>query len=359
VQLPAGLLSDSWGPRNTISVFFCVAFLGALVLGLAPSASWAIFGRTLVGLGVAMLFVPTMKILAEWFRQKEFAMMTGILMAMGGIGSLTAATPLALLSNHIGWRYSFILVGVFTLILAGLVWLFVRNRPADMGWPSPSQTPSAGLPAIGLMEGLRKVVTHLWFWPLALWFFFDCAIFFAFAGLWGGPYLTQVYGLSKTQAGHVLSMLAVGMIVGSPLQSYFSNNVFKARKPVLVLSSFITLGLTASLAFYTDKIPLLGLYFLCLGLGMFSSAVVVIGFTAAKELFPVQIAGTATGVVNLFPFAGGAVSQPVLGFLLERQGRIDDAFTLAGYQDAFMALFLSGILTVLTSLFIKETMIPD
>ena len=356
VQLPAGLLSDSWGPRNTISVFFCIAFLGSLVLGLAPSASWAILGRTLVGLGVAMLFVPTMKILAEWFRPNEFAMMTGILMAMGGIGSLSAATPLALLSNQIGWRYSFVLVGVFTLILALLVWLFVRNRPADMGWPSPSPAPSSERPAIGLMEGLRKVVTHLWFWPLALWFFFDCAIFFAFAGLWGGPYLTQVYGLSKAQAGHILSMLAVGMIVGSPLQSYFSNNVFKARKPVVVLSSFITLGLTAILAFHTDRIPLFGLYFLCLGLGMFSSAVVVIGFTAAKELFPVQIAGTATGVVNLFPFAGGAVSQPVLGYILERRGQIDGAFTLAGYQEAFLVLFCCGILTVLMSFFIKETM---
>ena len=49
-----------------------------------------------------------------------------------------------------------------------------------------------------------------------------------------------------------------------------------------------------------------GLYLICLGLGMFASAIVVIGFTTAKELFPVQIAGTATGLVNLFPFAGGA-----------------------------------------------------
>ena len=32
------------------------------------------------------------------------AMMTGILMAVGGLGSLVAATPLALLSSSIGWR---------------------------------------------------------------------------------------------------------------------------------------------------------------------------------------------------------------------------------------------------------------
>ncbi len=98
MQLPAGLLSDSWGPRKTITLFFCVAFAGSLLLGLAPNLFWAIAGRTLVGLGVAMLFVPTMKILAEWFRVKEFAFMTGILMAMGGISDRSA--------QHHPWHFS-------------------------------------------------------------------------------------------------------------------------------------------------------------------------------------------------------------------------------------------------------------
>ena len=47
-----------------------------------------------------------MKILAEWFHVREFAVMTGILMAIGGMGSLIAATPLAWLSAGIGWRFS-------------------------------------------------------------------------------------------------------------------------------------------------------------------------------------------------------------------------------------------------------------
>ena len=150
MQLPAGLLSDSWGPRNTITLFFGVASIGSLLLGLAPSAFWAIIGRTLVGLGVAMLFVPTMKVLAEWFRDREFAMMTGILMAMGGLGSLSATTPLALLSARIGWRFSFVVVAVLTFILIALVWIFVRDKPADFGWPSPRPEAQAPPPPIRL-----------------------------------------------------------------------------------------------------------------------------------------------------------------------------------------------------------------
>lgn len=357
MQLPAGLLSDSWGPRKTITLFFCVAFVGSLLLGLAPTLLWAIVGRTLVGLGVAMLFVPTMKILAEWFRVREFAFMTGILMAMGGIGSLSAASPLALLSSRIGWRMSFVVVGGFTLILGALVWIFVRDRPQDKGWPSSRGEQETGAPpSIGLSKGVRMVLSTPAFWPVAIWFFFDCAVFFSFGGLWGGPYLMQVYGLSKANAGQILSMLAIGMIVGSPFLSFLSNNIFRARKPVVILSSAILLFLTAALAFYTKNIPIAGLYLLCFGLGVFSSAVVVIGFTTTKELFPVQMAGTATGLVNLFPFAGGAVFQPVLGHVLETHGRVAGAFTLGGYKQAFLILFLCGIITLAASMCLRETM---
>lgn len=359
MQLPAGLLSDSWGPRRTITLFFAVAFIGSLLLGLAPTVLWAIVGRALVGLGVSMLFVPTMKVLAEWFRIREFATMTGILMAMGGIGTLTAATPLALLSTWIGWRLSFVVVGIATSALAILVWLFVRDRPADLGWPSPSEQSATSPQAVGLMEGMKKVLAYPRFWPVAIWFFFDCAVFFSFGGLWGGPYLMQVYGLTKAQTGQILSMLAIGMIAGSPMLSVLSNRVFQGRKPVLVLSSFVLLCLTALLAFYTDRLPIAGLYLICLGLGIFSSAVVVIGFTTTKELFPVQIAGTSTGLVNIFPFAGGAIFQPLLGYVLESHGRVGDAFTLAGYEKTFFVLFVCGIIAFVASLCLQETLAKE
>jgi sugar phosphate permease len=356
MQLPAGLLSDSWGPRNTIALFFIIAFAGSVLLGLASSVFLAILGRTLVGLGIAMLFVPTLKILAEWFHAREFAVMTGILMALGGVGSLSAATPLAALSAWIGWRLSFVAVGFFTLALAILVYFFVRNKPADMGWDSPADQPRSSAAPISLMEGVRKVLTCRAFWPVAGWFLFDCAVFFSFGGLWGGPFLAHVYGLEKAQAAQILSMMAIGMIFGSPCLSYVSNNVFRGRKPVLILCSLVTLVLTGLLAFYTANIPLVGLYLLCLGLGIFSSAVVVIAFTINKELFPVQMAGTATGIVNLFPFAGGAIFQPILGFVLEHYGRQGDKFTLMGYQRAFLILFICAVIAAVSSFLVKETM---
>jgi sugar phosphate permease len=357
MQLPAGLLSDSWGPRKTITLFFLVAFAGSVILGIAPNVYVAIAGRTLVGLGVAMLFVPTLKVLAEWFRVKEFAMMTGILMAMGGIGSYSAATPLAYISNWIGWRQSFVVVGVFTLVLGALVWAFVRDRPADMGWPTFSESPGSAGGSVSLAQGVKMVLSLPRFWPLACWFFFTCAIFFSFIGLWGGPFLMQVYALGKAKAGHILSMAAIGMIAGSPILSFLSNNLFKARKPILILSSIFMLIITSILYFFTQVIPILLLYLICLGIGTFSGAVVAIGFTANKELFPVSIAGTATGLVNFFPFLGGAIFQVILGAVLDSQGlTTTGGFSLQGFRYSFLVLFLCGSAALISSLFLKETM---
>lgn len=172
----------------------------------------------------------------------------------------------------------------------------------------------------------------------------------------GGPYLMHIHQLDSTHAGQVLSMLALGMIAGSPLMSFFSDRVFRARKPVMVLGSLGMIGLTALLAFRTDELSVVELHLLCLGFGLFGNSVAVVGFTMTKELFPLEISGTATGLVNLFPFAGTAVFQPVLGVILERHGLTEGAFTLAGYEQAFLVLFLSALAAMVSTLFLRETL---
>lgn len=355
MQLPTGLMADTWGPRRTITLFLGIACLGSVLLGVTPTPAGAVIGRVLVGLGVSTLFVCTLKILSEWFSLREFVSMTGILLAMGGVGSLSAATPMALASTRLGWRLSFVLVGLSTAVLAFLVWRVVRDRPSDLGWPSTAEHEQTAEPSPRLADGIRQVLTRPAFWPLAFWFFCKYGIFTAFAGLWGGPFIMHVYGATKGQAGAILSLVAAGMIIGSPLMGRLSNRILKGRKPVLVLASAVIVTITAALAFFTENLslPIIGL--ICFGLGIFASAVAVIGFTSARELFPARIAGTCFGLLNLFPFAGGALLQPLLGHILERNGKIGQAFTTAGYRQAFLVLFIFALAATLSSLLVKET----
>ena len=361
MQLPAGLLSDSLGPRKAVALFTLVASLGAVLFGLSPTLSLAIFARILVGLGVAVIFIPAMKIFAEWFFAREFAMVTAILMLIGGLGWLFASTPLALLTLWVGWRMGFIIIGTGTLLLTILSWFIIRDRPQDMGLPSLTEMDSAksktvaGESQVGLLEGMRIVLYQRYFWPLAVWFFFSDGTLFGFGGLWGGPFMMEVYGLNKAETANILMMIAVGLIIGSPLLSFISDRVLQGRKPVLIGSAIILILVWIPLAFFTARLNTTILAFICFLIGVFSGSIVVIAFTATKELFPTSIAGTSTGTVNLFPFFGGAVFQPLMGAILDKVGKVGGVYPASAYSWAFFACLIATIIAFIAILFMKET----
>jgi len=362
MQFPAGLLSDSLGPRKSVTFFLLIASAGSIIFGFAPTIKIAFIGRVMVGLGVSMVFIPTMKIFSRWFRPHEFAFMTGILNAVGGTGVLAATWLLAIMTLAFGWRISFEVIGCLTFVIVALVWFIVRDRPEDKGWPCLAdidhQNGEAPLPLkqIPLLEGARRVVSEKYFWPVAIWFFFDCGVFFGFGALWGGPYLMHVYGMTRAQAGTVLSMIAWGMIIGSPPLGFFSDKVMKSRKKPFMLCNLILVTELLILSIYPSGLPRMTLYILFFVFSVCSSSVVILGFTIIKELFPTEIAGTSTGFVNLFPFLGGAVFMPLLGRVLDAYPKSPSGgYSLEAYSMLIFILLGASVLSLICTLLTKET----
>ena len=355
MQLPAGLLADSLGPRRIVTASFVLAGLASIWLGTVTSVGWAIAARVLVGIGVSMLFVATLKILTRWFGASEFSRVTGMLVALGGVGVLITATPLAFLSSRCGWRGSFVAIGVATLALAALIWIVVRDTPQEKGFPPLEQAvaPAAGSRNRSAWAGLGTVLSSRAFWPLALWFFFTCGLFFSFAGLWGAPYLIQVYAMTKMEAGRVMDMLAYAMMFGSPLLSLLSDRI-GSRRIVMGACSLALLLLTVPLAFFPDSLSRPWLYPLVFLMSLSASSIVAVAFTLIKELFPVELAGTALGLVNFFPFLGGALMQPAVGYLLERQLATGATYA-AAYGGAFRLFFAAAAAAFLSSLLLRES----
>jgi sugar phosphate permease len=354
MQLPTGLLADSWGPRKTVSAFFILAASGSLLMAMAPTVAIAILARVLVGFGVSTVFVCNFKLLAEWFDPEQFIIMGGIFMVIGGVGALSSSAPLGWVSNLMGWRMTLVVVGLVTLVMAGLIYGFVRDRPSDMGASSTDGSP-AGNPERGdMLEGIKLVVGTISFWPIAVWGFFAIGISFAVSGLWGGPYLIQVYGLSKTAAGGVLSMFAVALMVGSPCMSWAANRV--GRKPIFIGCSLLLIAVCSLFASFTDRLtmPMLYLLFFCLSLTGAAAGPLIAA--VSKELFPVAIAGTSVGMVNLFPFLGGAFFQVVAGTILTTGGKEGGGYPLAGYQNMFVAYLLGAIISLGAAVLLKETL---
>ena len=364
MQLPAGLLSDSIGPRKTVTVFLFIAALGSIIFGFAPNIETAFIGRVFVGFGVSMVFIPTMKILSQWFHAYEFAFMAGILNAVGGIGVFAATWLLAVMTITFGWRLSFEIIGVCTLAIMILSWIIVRDKPQDKGWPSIFEIDSKGTGSpvqtqtkqISLMEGVKHVLSEKHFWPVALWFFFDCGIFFGFGALWGGPFLMHIYDMPHAETGTVLSMIAWGMIIGSPLIGLASDKLLKSRKIPFMICSFILMIDIFVLYISPEGFSKFTLCIFFFIFSISSSAIVVIGFTTTKELFPIEIAGTSVGMVNFFPFLGGAVFMPLLGKVLDVYPKTEmGGYSVEGYSTLLLVLFLSSVAAFSCTLVMKET----
>jgi sugar phosphate permease len=355
MQLPVGLLADSWGPRKTVASSLVIACAGSILMGVSPNIGLAVFGRILVGFGVSTIFVCNFKLLAEWFKPREFVLMGGIFMAAGGVGVLSASAPLAWVSNLLGWRMSLESVGGITLLMAALVYLLVRDRPEEVGVPAvyPSGDDAFRI-RIGLWQGMRVVLTARSFWPLAIYTFTAIGTFFSLAGLWGGPYLMHVYGMSKPEAGAVLSMSAISLIVGSPFLSFLSNVV--GRRPVLIGCSCFLILVFGLLTLLPQNLPVPMLYLVFFSFSLAGGTTGQITATVAKELFPSRIAGTSVGALNLFPFLGAAIIQVVMGAILSGSGRNDAGYNLAGYQHAFLLCTANAVISLISACLLTETL---
>jgi MFS family permease len=90
MQLPCGVLADSIGPRRLFTAGCVAAGVGSVLFALAPNIAWLLVGRALVGFGVAVAFVSVLKLIASWYREREFATWVGVLMLIGNVGGILA-----------------------------------------------------------------------------------------------------------------------------------------------------------------------------------------------------------------------------------------------------------------------------
>lgn len=356
-QIPVGILSDSWGPKKTLIVFGFVASFGAIFFGLAPHFEFAFAARAFVGLGVSAVFIATMRIFAEWYRGIELARISGILMAIGGLGWLTATTPLALLSQAFGWRMSFIVTGMVSIVFIIMTWLVVEDRPAKKGLPDLVEHAGNGIPVKRNISGdLKVILQDKYFWSIAIWFIMRGGALFGFFGLWAGPYLMDVYQLSKNSTGNILSMIAFAMIFLSPVIGHLSDKTLMSRKKVLVGTSILNSVCWLVMLLFYKTLPIPALYILFFLMGVTISSVGTIAIITTKELFPAEISGTSMGTMNIFPFIGGIIFQPLMGYILDSAGKTQGIYPPSAYRTIIWLLFITSLIALVSIMRSKETL---
>ncbi len=355
MQPVAGVLTDRFGPRRTVTAFLAVAGLGQVLFAFAPALSVALIGRALTGLGASILYVGAARIMAQWFRPREFGTLTGAWTSVANLGALTAAAPLMALITLAGWRPSLGGVGVVMLLTAVLIYLFVRDSPSERGLPSMAEI-DGRLPApsatrsISLGRGVLLVLRAPNTWLLGGYAFLLFGTMTMMQGLWAVPYLMDAYGQTQQQAANRLTLWAIGLIIGCTLWGHLADTIVGSRKRVVLAGAIVYALLWLLLAIRPAGLPD-GVVWVAMFWGGFFASTWIPSYAQLKDSVPPQAVATAMGMLNLFFWLGGAVYQQVSGLIVAAFPRPGGPVPVAAYQAVFWLCLASvGLSIVLVAL---------
>jgi MFS family permease len=344
VQIPVGMALDGFGPRLCLIVGAAVTVIGAIVFASATSPAILILGRALLGLGTAGSLVASLAVYARRFPPDRFATLTGLQVGIGTVGTLIATAPLAYSTATIGWRGSFLVVGAFTFVV-GLLIAVVLNSDAPVGGrhqrvdsTSPrrrASPPSCLRRARGetLRESLSGILAVMRTPSVGRLFVMNLVMYSSFAliaGLWGGPYLTHVYGYSLEQRGNLLLVPVLAQILGATLWGASDRLLGSHKLPVLVGATLtaLLLGYLAIVGTLTSS--MLIVWFAAFGL---AAAYFPVLIAHGKALFPPHQVGRGLTVLNMGSMGGTFLVQAISGFVIELfPTGPDGAYALDAYR---------------------------
>jgi sugar phosphate permease len=314
-QIPLGPMIDRLGSRVVISGCGVLTAVGGILFSQADSLGSAMVARSLVGVGTASVLMATFTVFSHWFTKQEFGRVSGFMVAVGNLGNLSATAPLALAVAAVGWRSSFLAIGILQALVTILVFAMVRDRPPVVG----EEDGATRRPA-GMLAAWREIFGNRDFWFLATIAFFWYGNYLALQGLWGGPYLMEAMQLSRAATGRMLMFTSLGFIAGSTVTDTIARRFFHSYKRMLVAGQIVLLILMAMFLGGAESFPgpLLAALFFAVGLAV-SSGVMI--YPIIRSMFRVEIVGTALTSLNFFVLMGAAVTQQVMGVIVGSFGR--------------------------------------
>ncbi len=353
MQVPVGMLADTLGARATVSAGMLLAGAGSVLFGLAPTPGLLFLGRFLVGIGVSTVFVSILKIQSQWFREREFATMSGVTALVGNLGGVLAQAPLALAVAAFTWRSTFLGIGLFSGILALLCWGFIRNRPQDKGWPALNEAQAGIVPprAEELLAGLKGVVSRWRVWPAFVLSGCASGLYLAFSGAWGTSFLRDVYGMERTAASGIVAFSVYGGMAGCFLTGWFSDRIGRRRPPLLALSTGFCACWAAIVLWNGGRPPVEALRPLFFLLG-FSASSYMLAWSITKETNLPRFTAVAISVVNTGAFLGTALITTAMGMILD----LAPAFDAAGqYRAMFLFCLACSVVGLFCATLLQET----
>ena len=156
-QLPLGILLDRYGPRRVQSCLLLAAAGGALLFSFGDDIVTLAIGRGLIGLGVAGCLMSAIKAGTIWFDTRHWPVVNGCLLAVGGLGAVSATAPLEAALGVVDWRHIFVALACATVLVSALILVVVPE--------SRTAVVRSGL--VQQVRELGSIYTDRVFWRLA------------------------------------------------------------------------------------------------------------------------------------------------------------------------------------------------
>ena len=321
-QIPLGVLLDRIGPRRVDAGLLTIAGGGAIVFALSDEFGGLVLGRGLIGLGVSAALMASFKAFTQWFPPSRFASLNGYLMAIGGLGALSASVPVEAALRVTDWRGVFEVLAGCTFLAAAGVMLFVPEQPAAGSGPGIRE----------MLRGVVRVYRDGGFWRVALVCMTVQASFLAIQGLWVAPWLRDVAGLSRDVVADYLLLMALAMTAGFAFFGAAADRFESAgwgASRLFAIGTGITVGglLLAAVGVTTGALAI----WLAINFGSPASA---LSYAMLSRRFPPELAGRVTTALNFLVFVGAFAAQWGLGAIISLWPETDGRYPLAAYRVA-------------------------
>ncbi len=323
-QIPGGLMADRFGPRPMLTGTILWWSVMTGLTALAPGLLALLLTRILFGLGEGPFPPAAYKAMAVWVPRAALGRASGLQQASTAVGATVAPLFVAAAVLAWGWRSAFYLLIVPGLVLAGLMWRYVRNSPQESGRVSREELADYGPPTQATPIATASLATTLRM-PAVAW----CAMSFFLAnsvawGLmnWLPTYLLDTRGFSVEKMGFYAAIANLSGVAGYVLGGYLCDRFFRNHLKVPIIA-----GLLISTTFtYLAAIAPSGVaaVFCLVPVFLFSNVVATALSTIPLVMVPKQAVGAAFGVVNTAGQLSGILSPLLIGWVLtETKGRFE------------------------------------
>jgi MFS family permease len=339
-QLPLGLALDRFGPRRVNASLLVVAAAGALVFGASESLGGLAAGRALIGLGVSGCLMASLKVFSLWFPMTRFATLNGWLLAIGGLGALSASAPLEAALRLTDWRHLFDGLAAATFVAAMLIFFVVPERAE-----SPPRA------SIGeLVGGFRTIYGDPVFWRIGIISITVQAVFLATQGLWAAPWLRDVAGFDRTAVAGILFAMAIATSAGFASSGIAADRLARRGIPPLAIYKCGAVASTALTLVFALAVTAVAVPAWCLF--AFVGPISTLSYTILTRRYERTLTGRANTALNLLAFLGAFAMQWGIGAIVSLWAPGEDGrYPVVAYSTALWvcaAIQLIGLGPLLT-----------